>query len=73
MSVEIPERHQAFCKAVAKLAREHGLKSFSGSYRPGYGDAWRGDISFAWEDGRHGDAADRITIHSQFHVNTKIG
>ena len=71
--VEIPERHQAFCKAVARLAREHDLNNFTGSFRPGYDDEWRGDISFSWEQGRHGEDAGSIRIGSQFSVHAKIG
>lgn len=72
-TIDIPERHQAFCKAIAKLAAEHGLTSFQGSYKPKYDDGWHADITFGWEAGRHGDTADRIWISSNFHVNTKIG
>ena len=71
--VQIPERHQEFCRAVARIAREYEMQSFSGSYRPGYGDAWQGEIKFAWEQGRHGEDSDRLGITSSLYVHTKLG
>lgn len=73
MNVEIPERHQSFCKEVAAVARKYGLNQFDGSFKPGFQDGWRGDIAFHWVQGRHGEDAGRISICSQFHVLTKIG
>ena len=70
--VDIPERHQAFCKAVARLAREHNMTNLTGRYRPGYDDNWRADIAFSWEAGRHGEDSDQIKISSELFVSTKI-
>jgi hypothetical protein len=68
----IPERHLETCRALARVAAERGLNSFSGKFRPGFRDGWDGDISFNWEQGRHGEDAGQISIWSQIHVNTKI-
>jgi hypothetical protein len=70
--ITIPKNHQDFCKAVARLCREHKLTNFSGTYRPGFDDPWRYTITFAWDEGRHGVAANRIYITSQADVRTKI-
>lgn len=69
---EIPDKHQAFCREVAKLCRKHGLTHFSGSFKPGYGDEWRSDISFKWDAGRHEEDVGKVSIWSQMHVNTNI-
>jgi hypothetical protein len=71
-TITITESHQAFCREVARLARKHGLTNFGGSFRPGYGDEWRADISFKWETGRHDEDAGKISIWSQTSVNTSI-
>lgn len=71
-TVTIPDRHQTFCREVAKLCRAHGLGRFSGTFRPGFKDGWDGDIAFSWDQGRHGAEAGQVHITSQFHVNTKI-
>lgn len=72
VKIDIPERHKEFCKAVARLARDHGLYKFSGTFRPGYKDGWQGDISFGWESGRHEEDAGKISIQSQFYVHSHI-
>ena len=51
----IPANHQEFCKAVARLCREHGLTQFNGSFRPGFKDPWRGEVSLACEHSRCGE------------------
>lgn len=71
--IEIPQSHQDFCKAVGKLAREHNLERFGGSFRPGFGDPWGETIEFSWEQGRHGEDSDQIKIWSTKRVNTRIG
>jgi hypothetical protein len=68
----IPQRHQEICKALARVAREQGLNSFSGSYRPGDRDGWMGEISFRWSRGRHDEDANEIRITSEHFVETKI-
>lgn len=73
--IDIPARHQEFCKAVARLAREHGLDEFSGSFKPGWKDPdnWQDQISFCWEQGRHGEDSDRIHMSSTKRIWTRIG
>lgn len=70
--IGIPERHQEFCRAVAKLCREFDLTKFGGSYTPGFGDAWRQTIQFSWDQGRHGAASNDLRIWSQLDVQTHI-
>ena len=71
--IEIPVHHQEFCKAIARVAREHGMENFSGSYRPKFRDAWHDQINFSWEQGRHGEDSDRLHITSSMHVHTTLG
>lgn len=73
--IDIPERHQAFCKAVAALAREHKLDKFSGMFTPGFKDAdrWQDQIEFSWEQGRHGEDSDKIFMSSTKRVWTRLG
>jgi hypothetical protein len=70
--MDIPEPHVEFCRAVARLARDHKLYRFTGQFRPGYDDAWHGDITFSWESGRHGEDEGKIAIQSQVWVNTNV-
>lgn len=73
--IDIPQPHQEFCKAIAKLARGHGLDRFSGSFTPGFKDAtnWQDQIEFTWEQGRHGEDSDRIFMSSVKRVWTRLG
>lgn len=73
--IDIPLRHQEFCKAVAKLALEHGLDKFHGSFTPGFKDSddWQDQIEFTWDQGRHGEDADRIFMSSTKRVWTRLG
>jgi len=66
----IPQRHIDFCKAVAKLAAEHGLNSLGMSFRPGYADEWNGQIQMNWDQGRHGDSRHRLTVSSTVQLTT---
>lgn len=68
----IPENHIEFCREVAKLCRKYGLNSFGGTYSPGYGDPWRGNIGFRWESGRHEADTGKVAIWSELRVNANI-
>jgi hypothetical protein len=68
----IPERHLAFCRAVARLAREHGLNGLGVTFTPPFQDEWNDQISFRWEQGRHGESSGRIFIESTARVHTQI-
>jgi hypothetical protein len=69
---DIPLDIQEFCKAVAKVAKDHGMSNLHGTFRPNWKSEWRHDVSFSWEQGRHGENADRITISSQVTINAKL-
>ncbi len=69
----IPERHIEFCRALARVAREHGMQKMNGEYRPNFQDGWDGDIQFVWEQGRHGEDSDKLFVQSNIRVHTKIG
>lgn len=69
----IPENHVEFCRALARLAREHKMSNFSVQYRPSIDDAWRDDIKMQWQQGRHGEESDRIFIQSNVTVHTQLG
>lgn len=77
MSTEtsIPEKHVEFAKAVARLAKEMGIQNMNVTYRPSYfRDDWKGDISIYWEQGRHGEDADKVRVSSTetVHVSTTV-
>lgn len=72
MTHSIPEQHQEFCKAVARLCREYGLRHFEGAFNPAYGDQWKARIQFSWDQGRHGADAGGVTITSTLDVFTEI-
>lgn len=73
LKIGIPDKHQEFCKEVARLCRKHGLTKFHGQFRPTWQDPWDADIHFSWEQGRHGEDSDRIFIHSEVRVHTRLG
>jgi len=68
----IPQAHQDFCKAVARLCRERGIERASFTYRPNYSDAWQSEITMSWGQGRHGEDSDRIILSSTVLVRTDI-
>lgn len=71
--IDIPEKHQEFCRALARVARAHKMKNLSGSYRTAFGDPWQHDIQFSWEQGRHGEDSDKLFINSNVRVYTRLG
>jgi hypothetical protein len=73
--IDIPERHQEFCRKVARLAREHGLNKFGAAFTPGFKDPdhWQDQIEFSWEQGRHGEDSDKLRIASTKRVWTRLG
>jgi hypothetical protein len=70
--VSIPENHVEFCRALARVCKQHGIASFFGRYRPDWQDPWRDVIQMNWQQGRHGEEADRISITSEVQINTRI-
>lgn len=71
--ITIPEEIQKICRDLARVAKQSGLTTFSGTFRAGYElSKWTGDISFKWESGRHGEDSNQLSIHSQFWVNIKV-
>lgn len=70
--IEIPQDMVYICKELAKVARDKGLHSFSGTFTPDYTNGWRGDISFKWEQGRHGEDSNEIKISSSAWVFTNL-
>ncbi len=71
--ITIPEELQQVCRDIADVARKHGLLELSCDFDPrNMHNNWGGRISFLWRAGRHGEDANRLSISSQFHVNTKI-
>lgn len=72
MDVTIPENIQQICRNLAETARQNGLLKFSGRFTPDYEMGWGGEVSFAWEAGRHGESSNQIDITSTFYVHTKV-
>jgi hypothetical protein len=68
----IPERHQEFCKAVARLCAEYDLRDFRAQYNPGHGDEWGAQIEFSWADGRHHADRYRVSITSTLRVRAEV-
>ncbi len=72
-SMEIPQKYQDFCRAVGRLAREHGLSDFYGKFSPPtLATDWHNIIEFTWTQGRHGVDAANISITSQVWLSSKI-
>lgn len=71
--ISIPDKHVDFCRALARVAREFGVDSFSGNFTPGFKDPWHRRISFSWDQGRHGEDSDRLYITSEVQVHTRLG
>lgn len=57
---DFPPTVTEFARGLAKLCAAHNLSEFTGKYRPGFKANCWGEISFAWDSGRHG--ADSRTI-----------
>jgi hypothetical protein len=70
--ITIPENIQNICREFAKVAQQYGLNKFSGKFTPDDNLGWGGDVSFSWQQGRHGDDHDEIQIHSEYYVHTKV-
>lgn len=68
--ITIPEELQQVCRELAEVAQRHGLYKLSGQFR-GKGK-WGGDVSFAWEAGRHNEDSDQLNITSTFNVWTQV-
>jgi len=68
----IPDHHIAFCKAIAKLCREYKMDRVGLNYRPPFQDTWRDEIQMVWEQGRHGEASDKLSITSTVRVHTTL-
>lgn len=46
---DIPQRYVDFCKAVARLAKEHKLRNLTAKFNPGFDSPWREQIEMSWE------------------------
>lgn len=68
--IDIPEDLQQICRDLAIVAQQHKLYRLSGTFSPP--THWGGQISFSWEDGRHGVKRNSISISSNFQVHTEI-
>ena len=85
--LKIPEVYQQLCKDIAGVIRKHqmnhsyftdetkqpgGVYSFTGKFSPmASGPEW-GEIQFHWESGRHYDEIGKITITSNYRVETTL-
>jgi hypothetical protein len=70
--ISIPENHIAFCRAIARLCREHKMRRVGVNYSPGFDDAWGGDIAMSWEQGRHGEDAGKLSISSNVMAHVRL-
>jgi len=70
--IKIPEEVIIICRSLAKAARESGLNQFSARFSPKYDSNWQGDVSMAWEQGRHGEDANKFSIMISSSIHAKI-
>jgi hypothetical protein len=70
--ITIPENHQEFCKAIARLCREYEMQKVHLTYTPRFRDPWDGNIAMSWEEGRHGEDSDKIFISSEVRVYARL-
>lgn len=68
----IPANHVEFCKAIARVCREYEVQHFRGTFRPGWRDPWREEISLTFQEGRHGVQTGEVYIEATQRVNVKI-
>lgn len=68
----VPADHVEFGKELAALCRKHNLRNFSARYSPGFDDQWRDDITFSWNDGRHGEDKREFTMTSTLTVRVTV-
>lgn len=66
--ITIPNDLQSFGLELAALAKKYGLNRISGEFWPGYDHQWKPAVRFDWLQGRHGAAADQITLTSEHRV-----
>jgi hypothetical protein len=69
--ITIPNDLQSFALELAALAKKYGINRISGEFWPGYEHEWRPAVRFSWLQGRHGAAADQITLTSEHTVVAK--
>ena len=58
----IPHALVVFAGQVCKLAKEAGLSSFQGTFRPGFDSKFREEITMSWSEGRHGCNTGKIRL-----------
>lgn len=72
--ITIPQPHIEFCQAVARLCRDYKMNNCDLSYDPELlHDPWPSKIHMRWQQGRHGEESDRMSIHSDVTVQTRLG
>jgi hypothetical protein len=68
----IPEKHLEFCRALAAVAKQFDVTEFSATFTPGFNDPWHHKINMSWEQGRHGEDNEKLSVASQVYVRTTI-
>lgn len=70
--LEVPVDLIEVCREIAAVAHKHSLSNFTGRFNPGFGNPWRNEVTFHWEQGRHGADAMRLRIDTAAHITTTI-
>lgn len=75
----ITERQIEFCKQICGLAKVWGLHDLEGKFScsffvPGQGNDFesKGEVTFRWNSGRHGDTANEISVNAVQPIHLKV-
>ena len=58
----IPDSLKSAAKEIAAVCRKYKLRSCDAKLSPGFRDQFHDDLTFSWEEGRHGEEADVASL-----------
>lgn len=76
--IVIPQQIENICRELSKKATELGLDHLSGKFSVDFlknedlPRMWRGEISFAWRAGRHGEEMNEVSLTLQAYHAAKV-
>lgn len=80
--VIMPDKAHEVARALARAARDQGLRHLSASFELGFEDrrdlrdpngrGWWGKFTVSWQQGRHGADAGRISLSADFYSACEI-
>lgn len=68
----IPEDFINYARECAELAKKYDFIHISISIRPSHRHTWRDQVMVCWQQGRHGEDSNDITVSSTVQVHEKI-